>query len=108
MKNGANGGCERFCRKRGADGDVSTSELHVGIIDLWLGGFFQAGVAHVADDTDNGAPSSVVILSADAATDGIAIGKVLLGKGLIDDDGVRLGFLVGGEQPPGDKWNSHR
>ena len=89
VKNGANGGCERFCRKRGADGDVSTSKLHVGIIDLRLGGFFQAGVAHVADDTDDGAPSSVVILSADAATDGVATGKILSGETLIDDDGVR-------------------
>ena len=108
VKKGANGGCERLCRKRGADGDVSTSEFHVGMIDLWLGGFFQAGVAHVADDTDNGAPSSVVILSADAATDGVATGKVLSGETLIDDDGMRPGFLVGGEQPPGDKRNAHR
>ena len=97
VKKGANGGCERLCRKRGADGDVSTSKFHVGMIDLWLGGFFQAGVAHVADDTDNGAPSSVVILSADAATDGVSPGKVLSGETLIDDDGMRPGFLVGGE-----------
>src|SRR6202034_127825 len=41
VKNGANGGCERLCRKRGADGNVSTIELHVGIIDLRLAGFFQ-------------------------------------------------------------------
>ena len=66
------------------------------MINLRLGGFFQAGVAHVADDTDNGAPSSGVILSADAATDGVAIGKVFLGKGLIDDDAVET------------RWLSHR
>ena len=107
-KDGANGGCEGFCRKRGADGDVSTSELHVGMIDLRRGGFFQAGEAHVANDTDNSAPSSVVILPADAATDGVATGKILSGETLIDDDGMRPGFLVSGEQPPGDKRNSHR
>ena len=75
-------GCQRLCRKRGADGDVSAFELHVGIIDLRLGGFFQAGVAHVANDADNGAPSSVVILSADAAADRVAIGKIFLGEAL--------------------------
>ena len=76
-----------------------------GVIDLRRGGFFQAGEVHVANDTDNGAPSSMVILSADAATDGIATRKILSGEGFVHDG--RVARVVVGKGSPCDQRNVH-
>src|SRR5580658_6037122 len=79
------------------------------MIDLRLGGFFEAGVAHIADDANDGAPSSGVILSADAATDRVATGKILPGKTLIDDYRVGIfGVIRIAEEASGDERNVHR
>ena len=96
-----------FGWKRGADGDVSAAKGVGGVIDLRSGRIFQTGMADIANDPNDGAPLNVVLLRVDAAADGVAIGKVFLSKGLIDDYGLAGGRLGVGEGATGYKGNLH-
>ena len=82
-----------FAGRSRADSDVTPSEIAIEIIDLGLRRFLQCRVTHVANHANDGAPLSVVILSADAPADRVAIGKIFLRKALIDDCNGSIGFV---------------
>ena len=85
VQSGTDFGGSGFGRMRRANNNISVIRPRRQV-DRFAGRrFFQAGMAHITDDSDDGAPLHMVIVNVDAAADRVAIGEVFIREALIDN-----------------------
>jgi hypothetical protein len=95
------------CPRR-AHNNVSAIGLGDRLIDLRGGRFFQAGMAHVADDSNDGAPLHVMIVNVDTTPDGVAIGEIFVREAPIHDGKLaRMSRVAVAEKAASNERNAH-